>query len=59
VAKLHAEIVHVLRASELREQLAAEGSLAGGITPAEFAVYIKREIAKWAKVVKASGAKAD
>ena len=59
VAKLHAEIVNVLRTSELREQLAAEGSLAGGITPAEFAVYIKREIAKWAKVVKASGAKAD
>ena len=42
-----------------KERLAAEGSTPGGITPEEFAVHIKREITKWAKVVKASGAKAD
>jgi tripartite-type tricarboxylate transporter receptor subunit TctC len=28
-------------------------------TPEEFATYIKSEISKWAKVIKASGAKAE
>jgi len=59
VTKLHGELVSALRAPDLRDQLAAEGSEPGGITPAEFGAYIKREIVKWAKVVKESGAKAD
>ena len=59
IAKLHAEIARALRAPEIGARLAAEGSTPGGITPDEFALYIRREIVKWAKVVRDSGAKAD
>ena len=59
IAKLHAEIARALHSPDIGARLAAEGSAAGGITPDEFAVYIRREIVKWAKVVKDSGAKAE
>ena len=59
VAKLHAEIARALRTPELGERLALEGSEPGGNTPDEFAAFIKREIAKWAKVVKEAGLKGE
>ena len=59
ILKLHAEIAQALRAPEIGARLAAEGSAPGGITPDEFALYIRREIVKWAKVVKESGVKVD
>ena len=59
IAKLHEEITRALRSPDIGGRLAAEGSAAGGLTPDEFAIYIRREIEKWAKVVKESGAKAD
>jgi tripartite-type tricarboxylate transporter receptor subunit TctC len=59
VAKLHAEIARALRSPEIGERLAIEGSEPGGDAPDEFAAFIRREIAKWAKVVTESGLKAD
>jgi tripartite-type tricarboxylate transporter receptor subunit TctC len=59
VYRLYREIARALQSPEVMERLAAEGSAAGGITPEAFAVYIRSEIAKWAKVVKISGARAD
>lgn len=59
IERLYREIVKVLQTPEVRDRLATQGTMPGGITPREFAVHIRREIAKWAKIVKVSGAKAD
>jgi tripartite-type tricarboxylate transporter receptor subunit TctC len=59
ITRLHAELVKGLRAKDIGERLAAEGTDPVGSSPAEFGVYIKREIAKWAKVVKDAGIKTD
>jgi len=59
VAKWNAEVVRVLKTPEVRDQLAARGAEASPTTPEEFAAFIGREIPKYAKIVKASGAKVD
>ena len=57
VAKLNRDIVAVLRTPEIAERLSSQGAEAIGNT--EFASYIKSETAKWARVVRESGAKAE
>lgn len=57
VAKLNAEIVRILKLPEVGERLAGEGAELSGSTPEELGAYIKTEQAKWAKVVKISGAR--
>lgn len=59
VARLHREIVSALRSPEMRDRLTTEGSEAVPTTPGEFAKFIAAEIAKWAKVVKDAGVKAE
>jgi tripartite-type tricarboxylate transporter receptor subunit TctC len=59
VARLNKEIRSVLATPEFREQLMAAGADPMLTSPEEFAAYIKVEIAKWAKVIKLSGAKAE
>lgn len=59
VRKLNREVVRVLPLPDVKDKLAGDGSEFGKNTPEEFSAFIKQEIAKWAKVVKASGAKAD
>jgi len=49
----------MLRAPETRERFLAQGALASGIPPEEFAAFVKRESEKWARVAKAAGVTVD
>lgn len=55
VGKLNQEIGRILAIPEVRERLTNIGMEPGSNTPEQFAEFIKSEIAKWAKVVKAAG----
>jgi tripartite-type tricarboxylate transporter receptor subunit TctC len=59
VNRVYQETARALASPALKERLLSQGALPGGNTPAEFARMIDDESRKWAKVVKASGAKVD
>ena len=59
ITRLNNEIVAILKQPELRDRLAAEGAEPLGSTPEEFGRHLKSEIAKWARVAKAAGLRAD
>lgn len=59
VNRFHAELMEVLKEPEVQDKFRALGLDIIGNTPQQFADFIKRDIVKWAKVVKDSGAKAD
>ena len=59
VARVNRELTAIARLPAVRERLAAQGFDAQTNTPAEFSVYLRAEIAKWAKVVKAIGVRLD
>jgi len=57
VSRLSQEIGRVLRLPDVRERLLTQGMEPVSNTPDGFSKYVQSEIAKWAGVVKASGAK--
>ncbi len=59
VNKLHDEAVRIIALPEIRDRMSAEGAEFVGDTPEQFTAFIKSEIVKWGKAVKASGATAD
>jgi tripartite-type tricarboxylate transporter receptor subunit TctC len=59
VRKLHDDIVGVVQLPDLKKALDAASIEIVADTPEEFARYIESEYAKWAQVVKASGAKVE
>lgn len=59
VTKLNKEVVAVLQLPEMRESFAKLGALPSGNSSAEFAAEIKSEIARWGKLIREAGIKAD
>jgi tripartite-type tricarboxylate transporter receptor subunit TctC len=59
VNRIQREVARALNDPGIKEKMQAQGAIPGGITPQEFARLIDSEHAKWAQVVKVSGAKAD
>jgi tripartite-type tricarboxylate transporter receptor subunit TctC len=57
VQKLSAEVTQILAQPDVREKLIGQGLDPAGGTPEQFAAFLKAEVAKWAKVVQASGAR--
>jgi len=59
VKLLNREIVNALSQPDVRDVMLKQGLDPAPSTPEEFGAYIRSEIAKWRKVVQASGARAD
>jgi tripartite-type tricarboxylate transporter receptor subunit TctC len=59
IARLNAEAIKAMRAPEMREKLAAEGAEPTSSTPEEFTAFLKSEIEKWRKVVRAANVRAE
>jgi tripartite-type tricarboxylate transporter receptor subunit TctC len=59
VRRLNAEITAIVGRPEVRDDWARQGAVAMKMNPEEFGRYIVDDIAKWERIVKISGAKAD
>jgi tripartite-type tricarboxylate transporter receptor subunit TctC len=59
VAKWNADVTKILNSPDVRAKLMADGAEPSPNTPEQFAQMIARELAKYARIVKASGAKVD
>jgi len=59
VNRIQQEVAKALASPAVKEKLVAQGAIPSGNSPADFARLIDSEHTKWAKVVKASGAKVD
>ena len=59
VTRLQQEVARAMATPQLKDVWAQQGASAGGNSPSEFGAFVKAEIAKWAEVVKASGARID
>ncbi|HKW37231.1 MAG TPA: tripartite tricarboxylate transporter substrate binding protein [Burkholderiales bacterium] len=57
VARLHDEFIKALNRPEVHERIVADGSEPVGSAPEEFRQFMLADLAKWAKLVKESGAK--
>jgi len=59
IDKLHDAIVEAMREPELRGRMASVGFEPIGSTPSEFGEFLRNDVARWAKVLKESGARVD
>jgi tripartite-type tricarboxylate transporter receptor subunit TctC len=59
IQQLNTDIVKIIHAPDVKELLLKQGAESYATTPEEFARVVQRDMAKWAKVAKSSGAKAD
>jgi tripartite-type tricarboxylate transporter receptor subunit TctC len=59
ITRVNADLNLALKGAVLKDLLHAQGAEPAGGTADEFSALIKRDLAKWAKVVKDSGARVD
>ncbi|MBK5105174.1 MAG: tripartite tricarboxylate transporter substrate binding protein [Burkholderiales bacterium] len=59
VERLNAEIRKIVNSTEVKDAWAKQGAAPMSMSTDEFGQYLRDDIAKWAKVVKISGAKVD
>ena len=59
VGKWNSDVVRILDSPEMRERLIAQGAEAAPDSPVDFARFVASELTKYARIVKASGAKVD
>ena len=59
VQRLNTEINKIVNAPDVKATWAKQGAVAMSMTAPAFAKYVADDVAKWATIVKASGAKAD
>jgi tripartite-type tricarboxylate transporter receptor subunit TctC len=57
--RLNAEITRIANSAEIKEAWAKQGAVPYSMSVDQFAQHLRDDIAKWAKVVKLSGAKVD
>ncbi|HTD89040.1 MAG TPA: tripartite tricarboxylate transporter substrate binding protein [Burkholderiales bacterium] len=57
VMKLHGAATRAIQAPDIRDRMSAEGAEFVGDTPEQFTAFLRSELVKWGKAVKASGAK--
>jgi len=55
IVRLNAELLKILQRPDIKARFAAEGAEGLGSTPEEFGAYIKSEIERWGRVIKAAG----
>jgi tripartite-type tricarboxylate transporter receptor subunit TctC len=59
LARINSDVIKILNQADTRERLAQQGIDRVGNTPDEAAAYVKSEITKWAKVIKAADVRID
>ena len=59
VRQLADDIATIVKLPDIRERITTDGAEPIGSTPEAFSAFLKKEMLKWAKVVKASGARPD
>ena len=59
VRRWNGEVMRIMQSPDIQARLPAEGARFSPNTPEQFGEFVKAEIAKWAPVVKASGARVD
>ena len=59
INQLNAAVTAIVTRPEIKKQWAEKGAMPLSMSPLEFQIYLERDVIKWAKIVKLSGAKAD